>query len=138
MSAEVNVDPDKRIKFSELKFEWSKLKRESNSTDSEKQQAKLRIQEIQKQLGLKVTDFESNNSHTKKSTVNTFGNKTLDVDYQKTDRFDSVEQFTKSVGKYAFDILDTYYQENDMYPNAKEKLIAWEGLLKTFAIVWNK
>jgi hypothetical protein len=137
MSKEFNVDPDKSIRFSELKFEWSKLKRGSNATDSEKEQAKLRIQQIQKQLGLVVSNFE-NNSHGKKATVNTFGNKTLDKDYQKTDRFENVEQFTKSVGKYAFDILDTYYQENDMYPNAKEKLIAWEGLLKTFAIVWNK
>lgn len=128
---EKNYDPAKKAKFSELKTEWAKLKKESSASDSERAVAKQRINAIQRELSLEVTDFNAPKGK-QQSSFNSSGSP------QRTNeaRFTEVKAFHDTAGKLANDILDSFYANNGMAPEPKERLIAWEGLLKSFAIVW--
>ena len=132
MSTEKKYDPAKKAKFSELKQEWAKLKKESNATDSERVEAKGRINAIQKELELEVTDFNAPKG--KQQSASSSGS----PERSNEARLMEVKAFHDTAGKLANDILDGFYANNGITPEAKEKLIAWEGLLKSFAIVWSR
>ena len=131
---EKNYDPAKRAKFSELKTEWAKLKKESSASDSERVTAKARINAIQKELSLEVTDFNA----PKPQKTNSASYSSGSPQRSNEARFTEVKAFHDTAGKLANDILDSFYANNGMSPEPKERMIAWEGLLKSFAIVWSR
>ena len=129
---EKNYDPAKKAKFSELKTEWAKLKKESSASDSERATAKQRINAIQRELSLEVTDFNAPKKTNTASVSSGSPQRTNEA------RFTEVKAFHDTAGKLANDILDSFYANNGMTPEPKERMIAWEGLLKSFAIVWSR
>jgi len=123
---------DRKAKFGELKKEWAKLKKESKASDKERNEAMVRINAIQREMNLDITTFKEikyspKSSQTKMSSSEISGG----------DKLVGVKAFYDEAGKFAFDVLEAYYANNMMDPDPKEKLIAWEGLLKCFAQVWS-
>lgn len=121
---------DRKAKFGELKKEWAKLKKESNASDGEKSSAMDKINAIQKELNLEITAW-TNKPKSKTSAKTTSS-------MEGVGRAANVKAFYDEAGKFAFDVLEAYYANNQMDPDPKEKLIAWEGLLKCFAQVWSR
>ena len=123
------TEPDRKAKFGELKKEWAKLKKESNASDEEKASAMEKINSIQKEMNLDITTW-TNKPKSKTSTKTT-------SPMEGVGKVVNVKAFYDEAGKFAFDVLEAYYANNQMDPDPKEKLIAWEGLLKCFAQVWS-
>ena len=124
------TEPDRKAKFGELKKEWAKLKKESNASDGEKASAMDKINAIQKELNLEITAWTNKpNSKTSSTTISPMAG---------IGKLENVKAFYDEAGKFAFDVLEAYYANNQMDPDPKEKLIAWEGLLKCFAQVWSR
>ena len=122
MSENKQYDPAKKAKFSELKTEWAKLKKESSATDSERVTAKARINAIQKELELEVTDFNAPKGKQQSASSSSSPERSNEA------RLTEVKVFHDTAGKLANDILDSFYANNRLNPEPKEKLIAWEGL----------
>ena len=65
--------PERRIEIlKSLKIEWAKLKKESGATDVQKDEAKKKINELQKELGGDITDFTQNNKSSGNKGVRTY------------------------------------------------------------------
>lgn len=142
MSEQKNYDPKTKAKYSELKSEWAKLRKESNSSDADREEAKKRINAIQTELSLEVTDFNAPKGKSAKSASSSVGQSSIPSgimgERSNEARLAEVKSFHDTAGKLADDILTGYYANNSMTPDPKERLIAWEGLLKSFAIVWSR
>jgi hypothetical protein len=141
MSETKNYDPKTKAKYSELKSEWAKLRKESNSSDTDRVEAKKRINAIQTELSLEITDFNAPKGKSAKSASSSVGQASLmevKGDRSNEARLAEVKSFHDTAGQLANDILAGYYANNSMTPDPKERLIAWEGLLKSFAIVWSR
>ena len=123
------TEPDRKAKFGELKKEWAKLKKESNASEDEKASAMERINAIQKEMNLDITTW-TNKPKSKTSSKTTSAMAGIG-------QMENVKAFYDEAGKFAFDVLEAYFANNQMDPDPKEKLIAWEGLLKCFAQVWS-